>query len=503
MSTHGISLRGPRRLDAGRPVVELCAGVVCVAVVVAAITQLGALPLWNVALVVAVAMVAAFCFVWTRLEVTLAILLLYIGLLDGYAKLGTGSSVATLGRDLILYSVAAGALMRVVVSRRRVTLPPLTGLVAAFVVAVLVQLFNPGNISVANSLGGLRPHLEFVPLFFLGYGVVRTRERLRILLILLVGCAVANGIVGLIQLNLTPDQLARWGPGYADLIHGKGLITSRVFNVEGVDQSFTRPFGLGADTGVGGLFGLCAVGASLALVTAARDWRLRLLALAGAAGVPLAVFTSQSRGVLVASIVAVLAYLVLTVSPRRLLATIVATMLALGATVTVVSFVAGGAGQFVFARYETISPSKLVQTTKEDRGQSLAQIPKLVATYPFGGGIASVGPASTFGGGTGKFLNGETLFTFYISSLGIPGLVLILTTYYTLVVRAGARLRRVVDPELRALLAAVLAPVVGLFSTAFAGGALVAPPTAPYFWLTLGVMAYWLFGREPQAAVER
>jgi hypothetical protein len=71
------------------------------------------------------------------------------------------------------------------------------------------------------------------------------------------------------------------------------------------------------------------------------------------------------------------------------------------------------------------------------------------------------------------------------------------------VVRAGARLRRVVDPELRALLAAVLAPVVGLFSTAFAGGALVATPTAPYFWLTLGVMAYWLFGREPQAAVER
>jgi hypothetical protein len=475
---------------------ETAAGLACVALVVAAAIGFEAFGLWRIALAVGVAATAAFFLLCRRLELTLLVLALYLGLLDGFAKLGTGAPAATLGRDLLLYAIVAGALTRVVVARRRLELPPLTRWVALFTLVVCVQLLNPANMSIANSLGGLRPHLEFVPLFFLGYAVLDTPRRLRALLILLVVCGVANGVAGLLQLNLTPAQFADWGPGYRNLVYGDGLLTTRLYwvdDVAGPGDGLVRPFGLGSDTGVGGLVGVCAVGAALALVGGVRGSRLRALAIAGAGGVALAVFTSQSRGVLVAAVIAAIAYLVYTVSPQRLLRTLVTAVLAVGVTLAVVSVVAGHSGEFLFARYDSILPSRLLSTAAADRGQSLAVIPDLLRDHPLGGGIASVGPASTFAGGAQELLNGETLFTFYLSSLGIPGLLVVLWLYLTLVVRAGRRVRRVADPGLRTSLAALLAPIAGLLSTSFAGGALVAPPTAPFFWLTLGIAARWLF----------
>ena len=45
-----------------------------------------------------------------RYELTLAVLVLYLGLADGYVKLKLNTSYATLGRDLLLYAIAFGAL---------------------------------------------------------------------------------------------------------------------------------------------------------------------------------------------------------------------------------------------------------------------------------------------------------------------------------------------------------------------------------------------------------
>src|SRR5579863_7555980 len=74
---------------------------------------------------VLLAAVAAWMFVSERYEITLSVLVLYLGLLDGFLKLKTGSSIATLGRDVLLYSIASGAVVRLLVRRRRVRLPKL------------------------------------------------------------------------------------------------------------------------------------------------------------------------------------------------------------------------------------------------------------------------------------------------------------------------------------------------------------------------------------------
>src|SRR4051794_1438438 len=94
-----------------------------------------------------------------RYELTLAVLMLYLGLLDGYVKLKLNTSWATLGRDALLYAIVAGALARAAVRRERIEVPPLTGWVLAFAAVALVQVFNPANGSWGHSIASVRPHL--------------------------------------------------------------------------------------------------------------------------------------------------------------------------------------------------------------------------------------------------------------------------------------------------------------------------------------------------------
>ena len=62
-------------------------------------------------------LLAAWCFGSRRVDHSLAALGLYLGLLGGYLKLRTGNQYATLGRDLLVVAIAAGAAFRAMRSR--------------------------------------------------------------------------------------------------------------------------------------------------------------------------------------------------------------------------------------------------------------------------------------------------------------------------------------------------------------------------------------------------
>ncbi|MDA8067936.1 MAG: hypothetical protein M0T77_04910, partial [Actinomycetota bacterium] len=150
-----------------------------------------------------------------RLGLTLGFFMVYLGCLDGVVKLESGSSLGTLGRDIVLWAICAGALIRLIARRQPVEHPPATGLVLLWVAVILVQIPNPGGVSLTHSVISVRPDLEFVPLFFIGYAFMRSQEHLDGFLVLLLILAAINGLVSLIQYNLTPQQLASWGPGYS------------------------------------------------------------------------------------------------------------------------------------------------------------------------------------------------------------------------------------------------------------------------------------------------
>lgn len=439
---------------------------------------------------VAFAGVAVWMFASERIELPCIALALYLGMVDGFVKLSTGSSFVTLGRDVLLYAIVAGVLVRASLRGQRFSLPPLGIWVIVFVAIVLIQALNPANVGVAHTLSSLRPELEFVPLFFLGYAVLQTRDRLRVFMLVLLVCATANGIVGFVQLNLTTQQLAAWGPGYASKVNGTGDVAGRAYR-DASGTTHVRPFALGGDAGAGAVLGVVSLGAALAMLAAPRRVSPRV-SLALCIGPPLAIITGQGRTPVIAGIVALLVFVLLASSASKLVPTMAAVLLGIGMTTATVSVIGQSSNSGVYDRYKTIAPGSLVATTQKSRGASISEIPHYVVSYPLGGGLGFVGPAAHLSPATQpRGLNGETSPTFLLSELGLPGLIFMLAFNLRLLLGAAARVRRM-DAETRILVSGVAAGIAGLLAMWPAGPTTVTSPTAPYFWFAAGALAFWL-----------
>jgi intracellular septation protein A len=444
---------------------------------------------------VALFLLVAWCLTHQRVDQTLAAVALYLGLLDGYLKLRTGSSTVTLVRDALLFAIAAGALLRAVSTGRRLVLPPLSGLVLAFVAVVLVELANPASRGLTASIAGVRQHLEFVPLFFLGYAFVRTESQIRKALIVLVICAAAGGVVSYIQSRLSPDQLAAWGAGYAERIYGTGLFTGagRVAFLGSGDIRIAtvRPFGLGSEIGSGAFAAALAFPGLIALLMVARGrfrWALAVMSV----GIGLAVATSGSRSALITVFVSLTAFGILAAASKNALKASVG--LALGVALIYTAFVELGPTNQAAQRAQSITPTNVVSTFSADRGASVGLFPALAADHPLGVGLGTVGPAASVGqtAAAPGVYNAETEWNFLVIEVGIAGVLVYVALLLRLMWLAARRIRLVADPAMRLDLAALAAPIFGLFVAGFAGPTSASVPGAPYLWLVSGVLAYHL-----------
>lgn len=436
-----------------------------------------------------------------RTGLALALLMVYLGALDGYAKLASGSPYATFVRDVLLYALVAGLLVRAAAQRERLPAPPLTGWVLAFVVCVLVQIANPQGGTLAHSLAGVRQHLEFVPLFFLAYAFVRTTRALRTFVLLLALLAAANGVAGWVQFNETPQQLAAWGPGYAERVLGEGKfqLAGRTFAAQN-GENRTRPFGLGSDAGAGGVFGAFALGGILALAALFTRLRYLLLAIALAIGATIAVVTSQGRGVIVCSVVVLLAYGWLTASARGRVTTLIGFVLAAVVSLFVVQAIVGASGSSAL-RYQGLGPSAFAQTADSARGKSIAHIPGNLVAYPLGAGLATAGPASGAAAGASQLVgavDAESEFSFLTLETGIPGMLVLTGFVLVLVVLGLRRCRREPDREARLLLAAIVAPVAGILVLFFPSALTASVPAGPYLWAAGGIVSWWFVTRPAE-----
>jgi hypothetical protein len=425
-----------------------------------------------------------------RTGTALAVVVLYLGVADGYVKLRTGVGGVTLVRDVLLYAVVAGVLLRASVRATELETPPLAGWVILIVALVLVQLANPGNASAGKALAGLRPHLEFVPLYFLAFWTVRDARALRTTLIVLLSIGAINGVVTYVQSTLTPQQLAAWGPGYEERVLGEGRFAGggRAF-YDRYGDSRVRPLGLGSDAGFAGQFGVLAIPAGLALLGIAGSARLRILAVVLIALTVAGVVTSQTRAGIVASVVAAVAFGALATVSRRWWTAGLGLVAGLLVAVVTVSLVTSRAQIGAFDRYGTFTPNQVLRSTQKERPTKV--IGEYLAKYPLGAGIGKSGPAAGFGGTTAS-LNSETEFTYLTNEIGIPGLLAFLGFHLALVSLVVRRCRRVADGATRTMLAALGAPLVAMLPLWFVTTTTANTPFSPFIWFTGGVLAFWL-----------
>lgn len=447
--------------------------------------------------------VGAVCVVSERYTLTLGGLMLFLGLADGYLKLRFQGLAVTGLRDALLFAIMAGALMRIATSDEPIRWPPLTGLVVAWLAVVGVQLANPANGTLQHSVLALRSHIEWVPLFFFGFVMMRTKGRLFGFLVLLLVLTAINGLVSLYQYQAGPEAIAAWGPGYYDQIFGAGDLAGRTF-VDSTGEQRIRPPGLGSDTGFAGILAVLGGPAAFVFLMLGRRRAVQALGVLLAAGVLVAVLVSQVRIAIVGLLVSGAAVILLSAASRRLVQAVAAAAVVAAVGVIAVSFVSGSTGGGVFDRYATLQGNDAVSNTTGYKSGTLALLPSYMRDHPFGQGIGSVGPAASIAGApeASRSASGESEFNFLLVEVGIPGLIVLLALQLTVIARSVRTIRLTRDPELRLLLAALLAPLIALLVLWFGGPVSSAPPSAPYIWFVTGVLAYWCFphaGKPPEA----
>jgi hypothetical protein len=451
------------------------------------------------------ALVVAVLVLSSRHEITLTLIALYLGLLEGPVKLGTGGgTLASASRDVLIGAVCLGAFGRLIAKRERVRLPPLSGWVLIWVLLVLVEMFNPDTSGVLKILGGFRQQLEWLPFFFFGYQLMRSKERLRKFFLLLGVIALANGLVGAYQAHIGPAGLAGWGQGYHELVDGHAGLGGRTYRSEGVAR--VRPPALGSNAGFGGGVGVLALPGIVALLAIGgfrRRWIVPILCL----GVLTGIVTSASRTSVIGAVVALVGFALLSLSVgRRVSRPLGAFAMVLVLAFAITSVLTATEGKGIFSRFSTIaSPEQAASTSVDTKEKTLAQLPSDIENAPFGIGLASAGAATGFGGNRkttieGKVASAEGQYNFVELELGVLGLAAWVLLTLRLVVLIVRRLPRIEDVELRIALIGVFAAVFAFTIMGFAGPTMAAPPAGPFFWFAVGIAGYWFIGPGWRAA---
>jgi hypothetical protein len=386
--------------------------------------------------------------------------------------------------------------MRIVVGRKRVVLPPLSGWVFAFVGVVLIEVFNPKTEGVLKVVGGFRQELQFVPFFFFAYYLLRSRLRLRQLFLVVGVIGLANGVVAAYQTGVSPPALASWGPGYHNLIYVPTEKTGsgRVYHSEG--EARVRPPALGSEAGFSGGVGVIALPFSLALLATSR--RRRWVPILLCLGALLGIITGLGRSQLIGAAIAVVAFAGFAALAGRhvtrpIAAMLVVLLLGIPAGVLVVDGLRSGTSK----RYESIDVGS--SSTVLHKESAWTKIPHYLSVAPFGFGLGSVGSVSGLGGRNGQLLEGhgvssETQYNLITNELGAPGLIvwIALSVYTVVVITRGMRTVR--DGDLAILLAGGFAPFVALLAESTSGAFTGSAISGPYFWCAVGLAAFWFAG---------
>ncbi|MFH0731782.1 MAG: hypothetical protein V2A72_02540 [Candidatus Omnitrophota bacterium] len=202
-----------------------------------------------------IALAVPYCFFVKDPRKGLLIFLIEASILEGAWKTFTyGTPLKLLVymiRDLLLYA----SFLNFLVNRKRIlsemtseTKPPLTMAIGLSLFNLAISHFHPNVYSLPAALVGGRVYWEMMPLYVLGFYLMRDKKVLKIFFWVCVGCTFFNAIATILQYYWGDTRVGQIAPGYNALIFDwhRGYSETEGF------QRTLRPPGLGSDMGFAG-----------------------------------------------------------------------------------------------------------------------------------------------------------------------------------------------------------------------------------------------------------
>lgn len=415
-------------------------------------------------------------------------------------------AVAVLAKDF-LFVVPAYAGFLVWAGRRRVriTFPaaPLT-LMLALAAIVVAQAFNPDLPKPLIALIGIKVWLFYVPLLFLGYHLVRTRDELFRLLGLMTLLALVPAVIGLVEAALI------YG-GHANAVY-------RVYG--GAAGAVTQEYVGFALPGGGQLRRIPSTFSSfyqhylflaVMLAVAYAWWRGRRLApLQGAvtAAIWLVLLAASFlTGVRAAFLMTpILLVLVVALAGRSAVRFAVRRLLPAGVVVAAaVTLVPGSHMLAVWSDLADVGRQEFWDVIVASSREAVH-----LTTFGLGTGVDSIAARYAYSNDSAWQemiypLLGRWHESWYVRTwieLGVVGLAVVLALFATIVVRGVRAHLRLRDPSLRVASAALLAVVIWSIVYAVKSQYLDLDPLNVYFWLFAGLMFKVPVLAEREAAEE-
>ncbi|MEA2370674.1 MAG: hypothetical protein QOH12_1068 [Solirubrobacteraceae bacterium] len=421
---------------------------------------------------------------WRRALLGLLLFLPYSGLLIIAAYPATGP--ATLVKDFLFvipaYLGFAGTSLIRGSSKPMAGFP--LGIVLVFAVLVVLELLNPTLPSLVVGLIGTKVWLMYIPMALLGYHLVRTKADLRRVLFLMCLAAVIPLCIGVVEGIIINTPQANIVYGW----YGKaaGAVTQDFANVGGATATINRVPSTFSFVAQYYLFTISMVAIVYAYWRGFLSYSQRTAGI-GALLFLLVVFASVvsgARGAIVAVPAMILVMLVLDgVSIRLMLWLPVVAVAALSFAAVVFGTSLAPLLSNVWDHGVAELAVNTVQGFHQAVGQTLVGLGPGVDTVSARYGLPTFDPYALVGGSLK-----ESWWVKLVLELGLAGLAVGVAMLGTIFVRAIAVHRRLRDPQLRSVSAAIVTLFAFVLVSNFKASYLDLDPTNVYFWLLVGVL---------------
>ena len=382
--------------------------------------------------------------------------------------------IPLLFKDFIIILTYIGFLTKFVIQRKQVLFKsPLTVPLLLLAGLGIIQLFNPNLENLVVGLVGIRTLLFYIPLLFIGYHFIQTKEQLYKFGFFLVMLAIPVSIVGIFQYLAGPHAVARLGPGFARSIWLVG--TPLGYTVFRPTSTFSYAGGFGGYLLVMIILTICFANFRV------RGWTNRICLISLACLILGLAAGTQRSTILMLSLGIPVMYLL---QKKGIISnTLLLIIVIVGGCLLAAWFFLPG---FFYRIDSMIRDPYGIIVQKHLIDPAVTRISRALASSPLGGGLGSASPGTRYVTTTWTFA--ESFVEYLIRELGIVGLALYIWMLTSLV-SLGFRIRRgLSDSGLRWLVIGLIVYQLTIIGQSATYSPLNFPPTNVYFWFLSGVM---------------